>query len=88
MEQRVGWLYGYYSEDPNYPDGVRVNVEAIYEPNQYGEYNGFHLLDDQNESLVDLLAESLSLEWVGWVYTTMNTESFVAPEDMKWIADM
>lgn len=62
MEQRVGWLYGYYSEDPNYPDGVRVNVEAIYEPNQYGEYNGFHLLDDQNESLVDLLAESLSLE--------------------------
>jgi nuclear protein localization family protein 4 len=33
MEQRMGWLYGYYSEDPNYPEGVRVNVEAIYEPN-------------------------------------------------------
>jgi nuclear protein localization family protein 4 len=31
-EQRMGWLYGYYSEDPNFPDGVRVNVEAIYEP--------------------------------------------------------
>jgi hypothetical protein len=29
----MGWLYGYYSEDPNYPEGVRVNVEAIYEPN-------------------------------------------------------
>lgn len=27
----MGWLYGYYSEDPNYPEGVRVNVEAIYE---------------------------------------------------------
>jgi hypothetical protein len=32
MEQRRAWLYGYYSEDPNYPEGVRVNIEAIYEP--------------------------------------------------------
>lgn len=32
MEQRMAWLYGYYSEDPNYPEGVRVNIEAIYEP--------------------------------------------------------
>jgi nuclear protein localization protein 4 homolog len=31
-EQRIAWLYGYYSEDPNFKDGVRVNVEAIYEP--------------------------------------------------------
>lgn len=28
----MGYLYGYYSEDPNFPDGVRLNVEAIYEP--------------------------------------------------------
>ena len=32
LEQRVAYLYGYYSEDPNYPEGVRVNVEAIYDP--------------------------------------------------------
>jgi len=40
MEQRVALLYGYYSEDPNYPEGVRVNVEVIYEPPQIGEFNG------------------------------------------------
>jgi len=28
----MGWIYGYYSEDPNYKDGVRAIVEAIYEP--------------------------------------------------------
>ena len=28
----MAWLYGYYSEDPNYPEGVRVNIEALYEP--------------------------------------------------------
>lgn len=31
-EQRVGYLYGYYAEDPNYKGGIRVIVEAIYEP--------------------------------------------------------
>lgn len=46
MEQRMAWLYGYYSEDPNYPDGVRVNVEAVYEPPQIGEINGVEPLDD------------------------------------------
>jgi len=45
-EQRMGYLYGYYSEDPNFKDGVRVNVEAIYEPPQVGEMNGVQPLDD------------------------------------------
>lgn len=39
-EQRMAYLYGYYSEDPNFKDGVRVNVEALYEPPQVGEMNG------------------------------------------------
>jgi len=42
----MAWLYGYYSEDPNYPEGVRVNIEAIYEPVQVGEINGVEPLDD------------------------------------------
>lgn len=43
---RMAWLYGYYSEDPNYPEGVRVNVEAIYEPKQEGEMNAVMALED------------------------------------------
>ena len=40
-EQRMAWLYGYYSEHPHIPDGVRVNVEAIYEPPQIGDQSGY-----------------------------------------------
>jgi len=65
LEQRVAYLYGYYSEDPNYPEGVRVNVEAIYDPPQIAEMNGFYELDDPKRVQVDLLAESLGLELVG-----------------------
>ena len=68
----MGYLYGYYSEDPNYPDGVRVNVEAIYEPPQMGEMDGVHLLDDKQIKYVDMLAESLTLERVGWIFTSLN----------------
>jgi len=41
LEQRMAYLYGYYSEDPNFPEGVRVNIEAIYEPPQFGDSSGF-----------------------------------------------
>ncbi len=68
----MAWLYGYYSEDPNYPEGVRVNVEAIYEPQQMGEINGVAVLDDQYQSKVDMIAEALSLERVGWIFTSIN----------------
>jgi nuclear protein localization protein 4 homolog len=73
-EQRMAWLYGYYSEDPNFKDGVRVNVEALYEPPQIGEMNGFQALDDPKRKMVDRIAESLSLERVGWIFTTLNKD--------------
>jgi nuclear protein localization protein 4 homolog len=28
----MGWIYGYFAEDPNYKNGVRAIVEALYEP--------------------------------------------------------
>ena len=88
MEQRVGFLYGYYSEDPNYPDGVRVNVEALYEPPQAGEYGGFHIFEDHNESSVQLLSECLTLECVGWVFTSTNQENVISADEIKKIAEM
>ena len=52
MEQRTAHLYGYFSEDPNYPHGVRVNIEAIYDPPQISEINGFIEMDDPGEHKV------------------------------------
>ena len=46
FEQKMAYLYGYYSEDPNYPEGIRCNIEAIYEPPQFGDQTGFKELDD------------------------------------------
>ena len=81
-------LYGYYSEDPNYPDGVRVNIEALYEPPQMGEYGGFHMFEDSNATMVELLAEALTLEGVGGVFTSTDQESVITPDDIKKIAEM
>jgi nuclear protein localization family protein 4 len=86
MEQRMAWLYGYYSEDPNYPEGVRVNIEALYEPPQLGEINGVTVLDDPRQSKVDRLAESLSLEKVGWIFTSINQETFLTAQEIRQVA--
>lgn len=72
MEQRVAYLYGYYSSDPNIPEGVRVNIEAIYEPPQIGEFNGVQALEDPNQRIVDTIASGLTLECVGWMFTSLN----------------
>lgn len=74
----MAWLYGYYSEDPNYPEGVRVNVEAIYEPPQVGEINGCEYFEDPLGTKVDMIAESLTLEKVGWIFTSINHDAFLS----------
>ena len=77
----MGWLYGYYSEDPNFPDGVRVNIEAIYEPPQIGDINGVQPLDDPLRPKADMIAEALSLERVGYIFTTLNKEKVFLTSD-------
>jgi nuclear protein localization family protein 4 len=74
---RMAWLYGYYSEDPNYPEGVRVNVEAIYEPLQEGEMNAVIPLNDPYQQKVDRIAASLGFEKVGWIFTSMTQDMFL-----------
>ena len=86
LEQRVAWLYGYYSEDPNYPEGVRVNIECLYDPLQFGETNGFTILQDDKSYQVDEVAKSLGLQKVGWIYTSLNHESFLTPKEIREIA--
>jgi nuclear protein localization family protein 4 len=77
MKQRMGFLYGYYAEDPNYPNGVRAVVEAIYEPPQVGDTHAVEPLNDPDRTLVNQVAEALSLECIGWIFTTINTEKDV-----------
>lgn len=88
MRQRVGFLYGYYSSDPNYPDGVRVNVEAIYEPLQEGDINGFHILSDpREEEHVMRISGRLGLECVGWMFTSINHDMFLSAKEIRMAAD-
>lgn len=79
-EQRIGYLYGYYSEDPNYPEGVRVNIEAIYDPPQIGDQHGCQELDDPEKHKVDMIASALNLERVGHIFTTTDNEVMLTPD--------
>jgi nuclear protein localization family protein 4 len=65
MEQRVSHLFGYYSEDPNYPSGIRCNVEAIYDPPQMGDMSGFVETPDPKRHVIEMIAAALGLERVG-----------------------
>jgi nuclear protein localization family protein 4 len=65
----MAYLYGYYSEDPNYPEGVRVNIEAIYEPPQFGGADGAIEIEDARRPTADMIASGLNLELVGWIFT-------------------
>ena len=59
--QKMGFLLGYYSTDPNYPEGVRINVEAIYQPPQTAREDGFKLNKDNAEVYRDMIASALGL---------------------------
>lgn len=62
--QRCGYLYGTFTEDN------KVQVEAIYEPPQEADpeaAEGFVLLDDPKEDIVEQLAQLLGLRKVGWI---------------------
>ena len=64
--QRAGILYGYFAEDPNYPQGVRAIIESIYEPPQIEDVNSVEILEDPRQMKVDMIAETLGFERIGW----------------------
>lgn len=88
MEQRMAYLYGYFSEDPNYPQGVRVNVEAIYDPPQISEVGGCLELDDPGLHKVDILANTLGLERVGLIFTKIDQETILTADEVKRAATL
>lgn len=72
--QRMGYLFGYYAKDPNYNKGVRAVVEYLYEPPQIGDQSAVMPQPDQEAGIIDRIAESLGLECIGWIFTTMKEE--------------
>lgn len=83
FEERVGWLYGYYAEDPDYELGIRAIVEAIYEPPQSGTYNNVEIKDDPFQAQVDIIAQGLGLQRVGWIYTSRDHDTFMSPASIQ-----
>lgn len=83
FENRVGILYGYYAEDPDYELGVRAVIEAVYEPPQQGSYKHFVFLEDPHQGQVDRIASEMGLERVGWVFTTNDTDHYITSEVLQ-----
>ena len=47
---------------------IQVSVECIYEPPQLTSAEGFELLEDSREDIVEKLADLLGLKKVGWIF--------------------
>nr|XP_057923024.1 nuclear protein localization protein 4 homolog isoform X2 [Doryrhamphus excisus] len=72
--QRMGYLYGRYTEHKDIPLGIRAEVAAIYEPPQNATQNNLELLDDPKAAAVDEIATKLGLRKVGWIFTDLLSE--------------
>ena len=86
LEQRGGFMYGYYAQDPNYPDGVRAVLESIYEPMQGGDMNGFQFFNDPFAINADIIAHELGLEKIGWIFTSINHDAFLSSHEIRMAA--
>ncbi|NWH73412.1 NPL4 protein, partial [Piaya cayana] len=72
--QRLGYLYGRYTEHKDIPLGIRAEVVAIYEPPQIGTPNNLEILEDPKAKVVDEIAAKLGLRKVGWIFTDLVSE--------------
>ncbi|XP_952151.1 uncharacterized protein TA13880 [Theileria annulata] len=86
--QRIGWMYGYYTEDQHYPYGIRAVCEAIYEPPQYSNINDVIMIEDEMLMNVDKIAERLGLERIGMIFTRLPNECFLTARELIRVIEM
>ncbi|ETB56898.1 hypothetical protein YYC_05261 [Plasmodium yoelii 17X] len=88
LDQRVGWMYGYYKEDSHYNLGIRAVCECIYEPPQFCEGDKVRLLPDDFMNNVDLIAEKLGLEKIGIIFTHLPRKEYLTSYELLNIAKL
>lgn len=87
LQQRFGYMFGYYVEDPHYPDGIRAVCEAIYEPPQENTLTSTNVKkDDEEVKMAEKIAERLGLEPIGCIFTHAPREELLTSHEVVDLA--
>ena len=75
-KRRIGWLYGYFCKDPEFKDGVRAVIEAIYEaPHTESVVDLPEFLESDEElAQKEKIASGYGQSRIGWTFTKDQKE--------------